>query len=74
MQILRKVCSTPDSAWDTVAGRASAPCFSRAGAAPNRARPFLASAAPSLSRLLALRMPMAGTPGETDQNRGPRPA
>jgi hypothetical protein len=54
--------------------RAPAPCFSRAGAAPHRAPPFLASAAPSLARLLALRMPMAGTPGETDQNRGPRPA
>ena len=50
--------------------RAPAPCFSRAGAAP----PFLASAAPSVARLLALRMPMADTPGETDQNRGPRPA
>ena len=36
--------------------------------------PVLASAAPSLARLLALRMPMADTPGETDQNRGPRPA
>jgi hypothetical protein len=34
----------------------------------------LASAALSLARLLALRMPMAGTPGETDQNRGPWPA
>ena len=48
--------------------------FQPPGAAPNRAPPFLASAAPSLARLLALRMPMAGTPGETDQNRGPRPA
>jgi hypothetical protein len=37
MQILRKVCSTPDSAWDTVAERASVPCFNRAGAATSRA-------------------------------------
>ena len=51
-----------------------APCFSRAGAAPHRAPPFLASAAPSFARLLALRMPMADTHGETDQNCGPRAA
>jgi hypothetical protein len=38
---------------------------------PRRSRatspPFLASAAPSLARLLALWMPMADTRGETDQ-------